>query len=286
MKEFRFITMIRCIALTLCLSVLPSIADPVITVVPDEGVSWKSIFDAGFRPKHQPGLERRNTLWSGPRFGARVGADGEVFSVGPGRLMIEVQTDASVRMIWHQSSERITFDEGQARADAFRKAFEPYIIQELTMPARMGPGGLVDAGENQHNVKARIGEWLVWYGFDSSFEGERPLVPHFYIAHSSPNRKKVRVATMEDRVQPPPGYEWYSMDPEVDTPDPGTDVSDEDEEEFSSVVAQKPRPIRREVSSVADEVPDQSRGWSVVLVLAVGLLLVALGVLVRRKLRQ
>ena len=195
-------------------------ASPVITIDKETGVSWKSLFDAGFRPKHQPRIERRNTLWFGRSFGSRVGDDGEVFDLTSGRLLIEIQTDATVRLIWHQSDKKISFEEGRRRADAFRRAFEPYITQEITMPRPLDPSGTIDAGNQENNVEARVGEWVIWYGFDVSYVASEPLIPHFYIVHKFPGQKLPRVANMKDRVVPPEGYEWYSLDPAVDTPDP------------------------------------------------------------------
>lgn len=125
-------------------------------------------------------------------------------------------------MIWHQGAEAITLEEGKKRADKFRTVFDGFIAQEISMPRLIDPSGLVDAGNDENNIKARVGEYLIWYGFDNSMRRDKPLIPHFYIAWSFPGQPDHRSKDPRDVVRPPAGYEWYSLDPKVDTPDPGS----------------------------------------------------------------
>ncbi len=85
-------------------------------------------------------------------------------------------------MLWFQGSEAITLDEGRRRAAEFRRMFDGYIVQEITMPYLIDPSGLVEAGNDNNNVKVRVGEYLIWYGFDNSMGKTKPIIPHFYIA--------------------------------------------------------------------------------------------------------
>lgn len=90
------------------------------------------------------------------------------------------------------------------------------------MPRLIDASGLVDAGNPENNIEARIGEWVVWYGFDNSMGKAKPIIPHFYIALSYPGMPEESPKAKNYRVMPPQGYEWYSLDPKVDTPDPGS----------------------------------------------------------------
>jgi hypothetical protein len=124
--------------------------------------------------------------------------------------------------VWHQGAEAITLEEGSRRADEFRKVFEGYIVQEMTMPSLIDPNGLVDAGNDVNNVKARVGKYRITYGFDNSMRKDKPIIPHFYITWSFPGKPDSRTKDSGDVVRPPKGYEWYSLDPKVSTPDPGS----------------------------------------------------------------
>lgn len=189
----------------------------------EDKVTWRQIFDAGFRPKHFVGLERNSCICENQEFFLRFKNRDKKFRVGNGRISLSFYHDDFLSMIWHQGSERITLEEGKRRAGEFRELFDGYITQEITMPRLIDPSGLVDAGNNENNIKARVGEYLIWYGFDNSMRKDKPIIPHFYISWSYPGRPDVRMKDVGDVVRPPKGYEWYSLDPKVNTPDPGTD---------------------------------------------------------------
>lgn len=187
----------------------------------DDQVTWKQIFDFGFRPKHLEGLERTTCVCLEQSFWLQF-RDDRKFKLESGRLAFAFSYDDFLQMVWHQGAEPITLAEGKNRADAFRQVFDGYIIQEITMPTLIDPSGLVDAGNDENNVKARVGEYLIWYGFDNSLGKDKPIIPHFYISWGFPGMPDVRRKDSGDVVRPPKGYEWYSLDPKVSTPDPGS----------------------------------------------------------------
>jgi len=144
------------------------------------------------------------------------------FKLDKGSIDFGFFYDDFLQMVWHQGADSITLEEGKRRADEFRKVFDGYIIQEITMPRLIDSSGLVDAGNDENNVKVRVGEYLIWYGFDNSLGKVRPIIPHFYITWNFPGRPDVRLKDSGDVVRPPKGYEWYSLDPKVTTPEPGS----------------------------------------------------------------
>lgn len=90
------------------------------------------------------------------------------------------------------------------------------------MPRLIDPSGLVDAGNDENDIKIRVGEYVVFYGFDNSLRKDKPIIPHFYIAWSPLGNPDPRLKDPRDVVRPPKGYEWYSLDPKISTPDPGS----------------------------------------------------------------
>lgn len=167
-------------------------------------------------------------------------------------------------MVWHQGGEPITLEEGKRRADEFRKVFDGYVIQEITMPRLIDPSGLVDAGNDENNVKVRIGEYLIWYGFDNSMGKVKPIIPHFYITWNFPGRPDVRLKDSGDVVRPPKGYEWYSLDPKVSTPDPGSPSGDIPEPDINVPVKETPdlpSVQAKEKSPENPKVLEQNRRW-------------------------
>ena len=212
----------------------------------DDRITWKQIFDSGFRPKHLEGLERNTCVSQNQSFWLQFQDREPKFKLNRGSVDFNFSYDDFHQMIWHQGAEAITLEEGKHRADEFRKVFDGYIIQEITMPPLIDPSGLVDAGNDENNVKARVGEYLIWYGFDNSMGKVKPIIPHFYIAWNFPGRPDSRSKDSGDVVRPPKGYEWYSLDPKVNTPDPGVTLGPEPETVKPAVAS--------EISEVANEV--------------------------------
>jgi hypothetical protein len=200
---------------------LPSILDagdiPVLRF--DDAVSWKQIFDFGFRPKHNDGLEDHMCICPNQSFWVQFKNRDQKFKIENGRVAFTFSDGDFLEMVWHQGTEAITLEEGKLRAGEFRKVFDGYIVKEITMPPLIDPSGLVDAGNAENNIEARIGEYVIWYGFDNSFGTKKPIIPHFYITWSFPGMPDTKPKDVRDVVRPPKGYEWYSLDPKVNTPD-------------------------------------------------------------------
>jgi hypothetical protein len=82
------------------------------------------------------------------------------------------------------------------------------------------PSGLVDANNDENNIKARVGKYLIWYGFDNSMGKVTPIIPHFYIPYNFPGRPDGPPRNTRVPIRPPAGYEWYNLDSKISTPDP------------------------------------------------------------------
>ncbi len=229
----------------------------------EDRLTWKQVFDFGFRPKHLEGLERNTCVCLNQSFWVQFKDRDLRFKVENGRVSFSFLFDDFLSMVWHQGGEAITLDEGKRRADEFRKVFDGYIIQEISMPRLIDPSGLVDAGNDENDIKARVGEYLILYGFDNSMGKVKPIIPHFYIAWNFPGMPDSRSKDSGDVVRPPKGYEWYSLDPKVNTPDPGV-TPEPEPETVKPAVASKILEVAKEV--VAAENPpvadtEIGRGW-------------------------
>lgn len=221
----------------------------------DGRVTWQQIFDFGFRPKHLEGLESHKCVCYNQDFLLQFKDRESKFQLGKGSVDFGFFYDDFLQMVWHQGAEPITLEEGKRRADEFRKVFDGYIIQEITMPRLIDPSGLVDAGNDENNVKVRVGEYLIWYGFDNSMGKVKPIIPHFYITWNFPGRPDVRLKDSGDVVRPPKGYEWYSLDPKVNTPDPGSTPGTVPEPEIKVPEKETPALPKDEAKNIQPEKP-------------------------------
>jgi hypothetical protein len=202
----------------ICIQTLNAEENPVLRF--NDVVNWKEIFDSGFRPKHLEGLERNTCVCHDQSFWVQFKDRETRFKLEKGSIEFAFSYGDFLQMIWHQGVEAITLEEGKMRAAEFRKVFDGYIVQEMTMPPLIDPSGLVDANNDENNIKARVGQYRISYGFDNSFGTKKPIIPHFYITWSFPGKPDTKSKDVGDVVRPPKGYEWYSLDPKVNTPDP------------------------------------------------------------------
>jgi hypothetical protein len=189
----------------------------------EDGVSWKEVFDAGIRPKHFEGLAHKKCFCARQSFIVGLKDRSAEFKVGIGRLEFDFVKDDFLSVMWHQGAEAMTVVEGEIQVQSFRELFRGFIVKEIVMPTPVGDG-YVDAGGAEDNIMAQVGEYRIWYGFDNSFRRDKPLIPHFYVAWTFKGRPALQYKMNGDLVKPPSGYEWYSLDPEVNTPDSRVNV--------------------------------------------------------------
>ena len=258
--------------------------EPIPTLHFPEGISWKGVFDAGFRPKHLVGLERDRCVVNGLQFYFKLG-EKDPFLLDAGRISFELMADERVRIFWHQEDNPITMQEGRRRLDDFyglikdgEKVYEgrlPPVVDRATM--QIDP-------DYRWDTSANFGEYTLIYGFDASFNREKPLIPHFYITYSPPGMPDFPIR--RHTVEPPEGYEWYSLDPNVDTPDPGSEVGDEAEGENDGLEAVDLPRAQQDRTPAGSQTVEMPPNRPVGLIVALGLLLATVGIVVRGKLRR
>lgn len=196
-------------------------AEEIPTLRFDDDLTWKQVFDSGFRPKYFDDNQRSACICMDQVFWFQFRNREPKIKLEKGRVKFSFPIEHEIHMLWHQGLDDITMEEGERRVAVFRNMFDGYIVQEMTMPKLIDPSGLVEAGNDENNIKARVGKYLFMYGFDNSFGTSKPIVPHFYISLSYPNKPDYMIKPLDYKIKPPAGYEWYSLVPGVDTPDPG-----------------------------------------------------------------
>ncbi|MEY3896665.1 MAG: hypothetical protein RLZZ214_2185 [Verrucomicrobiota bacterium] len=183
--------------------------------------TWRGVFDCGLRPKHHPGLERKKTECIDQGLTILTSENGEPFKLDSGRLSIELMHDNRIRLLMHISRVPIAMEEGKRRQDLFRSLVQPHLTRTGSMPVIMDEKSGAVMATSDNSVTARMKNLRISYGFTPSFQKAKPLIPILMISthpaigeDSPPIRRKI--------VEPPAGYEWYSLDPKVSTPDPGS----------------------------------------------------------------
>jgi hypothetical protein len=246
-----------------------------------EGITWKAVFDSGLRPKHVSGLEEVISECVDQELIVFIGDEAKPFKLDSGRLSIELRHDDQVRLFEHISRVPITMEEGKRRQDHFRSLFQAHLTRTGSMPVVMDEKSGAVMATSDNSVTARIKNLRISFGFTPSFQKAKPLIPTLMISthpapgeSSPPIRRKI--------VEPPAGYEWYSLDPKVHTPDPSGVVNAAAlPESHSTQSPESTRPERREKSP--DSTPPQATKspWPVWIVLLA--LLFPIGLLLKRR---
>jgi hypothetical protein len=220
-------------------------AAPPVLRFPD-GISWKAAFDAGLRPKHVPGLERKMTECKSQPLRFELEGSSEPFILDPGRLSIELRPDDSVRLFMHTSHIPISMEEGERRLMSFRRIFDKHLIRKGWMPPVMDERGSVMTSSEQFAV-GKIGVYVFTFGFTGTSRRDLPLIACFQLGWVGTG-KETTSNIRRKIVEPPAGYEWYSMDPKVHTPDPGSDEDAEKADPLPEATGRPERGLRGETA--------------------------------------
>ena len=253
-------------------------ADPLLRF--PEDITWKGVFDRGFRPKHVSGLERQTCRVEDQSLQFELKGKPELFTLDRGLLTFDLRSDGDIRMIWHQSRVPVTMEEGRLRLEQFERLVAGHITQKGRMPVLVDKAtASVNTGSEFESIALIDGHWIS-YGFDSSFVKEAPLIPHFYLSWREPVMGGL--PPREEIVTPPEGYEWYSLDPKIDTPAPG--ISRPMSAVEKPTATEQPRPAKRNSAPPLDE-PNEPEGLplGLILLIVVALVVVAVALIGRAR---
>jgi hypothetical protein len=240
------------------------------------GITWKQVFDSGFRPKHIPGLERKKVECPGQELVFRF-RDKPGFQLESGRLMFELQSDNSIRIIEHVGRVPISMEEGEKRMEIFHGLFSKELIRKGSVPPLMDKerGGV--AALSDYYAAAENEGYTIHYGFTGSFQPGKPLLPIFMVALRH-NMEAVPLPIRRETVKPPEGFEWYSLDPKVSTPDPGSATEALPKSEIrvpEKETPAQPKVVDESEQPVMSKVVNDDSQWALWLISILGLIIAA-----------
>jgi hypothetical protein len=176
----------------------------------DNGLDWKQIFDAGFRPRHQNGGRTSCKVWEQEPFAIEIkGLEGQM-QFDEGTLSFDFDSKEKIIGFSYFVAEAIDMAEGKRQADQMTAWLKPYVIHEMKMP-RYIEGTYVDATSSNSILVARIGEYHISYRFIDTASASKQLRPKFSIYWSFPEMPTDGFIPVDRKIKPPPGYEDWDM---------------------------------------------------------------------------
>lgn len=188
-----------------------------ITLKYPEGLTWKGVFDAGFRPKLMGGNLSRTSAEIQDQSYVLQFKDRLPFYIEKGRLKFELKSDDSLRMIDLAGRKHLTIEEAQKKIDLFHKVFEGYISNRGALPPVTDPkrGAVMRAGQQSASARTDHHDFIM--NFRGSYNPDKPYVMSFMIFQRV-FMDKPRLPIRREIVKPPEGYEWFDMTPVSNIP--------------------------------------------------------------------
>jgi hypothetical protein len=198
--------------LTLCTIVLYctlSIRAQPALVVGDGQITWKEVFDAGFRPKRLIGLERK-AVCSRQELIVRNANNGKSLHLEMGNIDFSFLKDNQLQTIWHSSSISISRNEVLAMAQEFEAVFGENIEKPFNAPDEVYDESKHRYGSPKYKVVAEIKGNLFLLSFRHVPGFVDSFTPHF-MYNANYKMKRSFKSSPTDPVQPPEGYEDYDI---------------------------------------------------------------------------
>lgn len=201
------------------------VADEQVVLDLSEGVSWKGIFDAGFRPYHIRGgkfgckqLDVDVTIKTQdfPQ-GIRLGKGDASFSLLENYMMIGFS---------FYGRENRSLEEAQSKSEMFAQMFGENVTEQAKLTTFENKHEVDFSGqkivppriEEHVDLKttanaAKIDDFSIIYSFSDSYSDDFPLVERLSVALKSNEAKRAKRLT--EKIRPPEGYEHISLEPEL-----------------------------------------------------------------------
>jgi len=180
--------------------------DEIVLTIGNE-VTWKSIFDAGFRPRHIS-EGRFGCVQFGVSFGIRLHADGEILHFGKGDVQFEVLNDHILVLLMFYGRENRTVEEAEQKTETFARIFGDSITKKSVV-RHFEATGRVDHSDAVNH--ARLSDFSIFYNFGDSYDRDEPMLERFSISLKSKIAKRGK--RLDSKIEPPEGYEHISLEP-------------------------------------------------------------------------
>ena len=191
----------------------------------DNGLDWKQIFDAGFRPRHHNGGDISCKVWEQEPFAIEIkGLEGNM-EFEKGTLVFDFDSKEKIIGFTYFVAEAIDMEEGKKRVDQMSAWLKPHVIHEMKMP-RYIEGTYVDATSSNSILVARIGEYKISYRFIDTASPTKQLRPEFSISWSFPGKQRSGSIPLDRKIKPPPGYEDWDMTEVIPTTEGNVPIED------------------------------------------------------------
>ncbi|MBK1883949.1 hypothetical protein JIN85_16135 [Luteolibacter pohnpeiensis] len=267
-----------------------SVAEDELILNLSDGVTWKGVFDAGFRPKHlSDGIYMCRQY--GVNLTITLGSE-DSLNLGKGDVDFSVKQDGLVLVSFYGRENR-SLEEARKKSEAFAKMFG----EDLTRRAELDTfetkhevdygGRKLDPPEIEEHVDldtatnaAKVGDFSIIYGFGDSYRDDLPLVERLSVALNSQEAKRAKRLT--EKIRPPEGYEHVSLEPTQDAAEPSSENTTPNiERETGYVEVSRPE---RQHNVVKDDTV--TRGKNHLLWVIGGVLLLGVVVILVRVLRR
>lgn len=178
----------------------------------EDGVSWKSVFDAGFRPTHiRDG--RLSCRQIDVQLGVRLQKNGETLHLGRGDIEFTLVADHEVALISFYGREKRTSQYGEEQLEKFAQIFEKNLTQKGNL--EYFSNGEIEI-KNAHS-HAKIGAFRLAYRLRHSFNKIEPVLEDIIIS-PAPSKERKRTKWLEAPIQPPAGYEHLDLTVAIQQP--------------------------------------------------------------------
>jgi len=187
------------------------VAEDEIVLTIGDGVTWNSVFDAGFRPRHMSS-GRFGCLQFNVNFGIRLDEGGEILHMGRGDVEFSLRENHTLVLMRFYGRENRTVGEAEQKTEVFARMFGEHLTKKSVV-RRYEATGRVDHSDAVNHAK--LGDFSIFYNFGDSYEREKPMLERFLVTLMSDAAKSNR---LETKIEPPEGYEHISLAPVLNEP--------------------------------------------------------------------
>lgn len=270
-----------------CLLVTSLFGGPNNFLVVDGGlITWKDIFEAGFKPKQLQRLEdsavcydQTFTLFNKKNKGS--------MNLVKGRTKFSFFPENQLKTIWHSSSHSINRNQVLEMVQGFEAVFSRHITREFNAPDEIYDPQKYPYGLPKYKIVALINghKFILSFRHVSGFP--ESFTPHFvyYIDGALKLTKSNSTNSRDNPVQPPQGYEGYDISPI--SPQKVREVSEVNEQRSdleSQASTEKSRMMK--TSENQQEESANSSNWRWLIVGAILLVLISFGLRRLKTFRQ
>lgn len=203
-------------------AVTPSVAGEAMLNI-DEPLTWKSVFDAGFRPSHvRDGLDKCRQLNVHVKLKTSKGA--EVLDLGIGDVEFSLRDGHLLHLLTFYGREYRSVAEVEEKSRVFWRMFGGKVTRKaeigwfevkntISYSGRpIDPPEITRVVDDKNAVNhAKSGDASIFYDFHSANSRDKPMVEQFSISLNS--TEAMTAGRLKTKIEPPAGYEHVSLEP-------------------------------------------------------------------------